>query len=87
MREHRTRIRVSGNQDVHLVLPSDFPPGDAEVIVRPVDPSERTRQRKLTVDEFLSRKLMRPPGVGTVTLTDMDRAIADGANDRDGTHR
>jgi hypothetical protein len=62
------------------VLPSDFPPGDAEVIVRLLEPGECRSRPKLTVDELLSRKLVPPHGVGTVTLADMDRAIADGAS-------
>jgi hypothetical protein len=37
------------------------------------------RQRKLTVDEFLAARLTPPPGVGPVSLEDMDRAIAEGA--------
>lgn len=34
------------------------------------------RERKLTVDEFLAARLTPPPGVGPVSLEDMDRAIA-----------
>lgn len=37
------------------------------------------RERKLTVDEFLATRLTPPPGVGPVSLQDMDRAIAEGA--------
>ena len=36
---------------------------------------------KLSVDEALVAGLTPPPGVGPVTLQDMDRAIADGASD------
>jgi hypothetical protein len=36
---------------------------------------------KLSVDEVLSARLTPPPGVGPVTLQDMDRAIAEGASD------
>ena len=39
-------------------------------------------ERKLTVDEFLAARLIPPPGVGPVSLQDMDRAIAEGAIDR-----
>jgi hypothetical protein len=38
------------------------------------------RQHTLGVDEFLSARLTPPPGVGSVSLQDMDRAIADGAS-------
>ena len=64
------------------MLPSDFPPGDAEVIVLRVEPGDRPSRRKLTMDELLSTKLVPPPGVGPVTLADMEKAIADGASDR-----
>ena len=37
------------------------------------------RERKLTVDEFLAARLTPPPGVGPVSLEDMERAIAEGA--------
>lgn len=40
------------------------------------------RGRKLSVDEFLAARLTPPPGVGPVTLQDMDRAIAEGASGR-----
>ena len=36
---------------------------------------------KLSVDEVLAARLTPPPGVGPVTLQDMDRAIAEGAGD------
>jgi hypothetical protein len=40
------------------------------------------RERKLTVDEFLAARLIPPPGVGPVSLQDMDHAIAEGATGR-----
>jgi len=36
---------------------------------------------KLSVDDALAARLTPPPGVGPVTLQDMDRAIAEGAGD------
>ena len=36
---------------------------------------------KLSVDEVLAGRLTPSPGVGPVTLQDMDRAIAEGASD------
>ena len=36
---------------------------------------------KLSVNEVLAARLTPPPGVGPVTLQDMDRAIAEGASD------
>jgi hypothetical protein len=37
---------------------------------------------KLSVDEFLAGRLTPPPGVGPVSLQDIDRAIAEGASGR-----
>jgi hypothetical protein len=84
MREHRIRVRVSKSREIRLVLPGDFPTGDVDVIVLSVDAGQHMARRKLTVDEFLSRKLVPLPGVGSVTLADMDRAVADGASGRRG---
>jgi hypothetical protein len=36
-------------------------------------------ERKLTVDELLSSRIKPPPGVGAVSLEDIERAIAEGA--------
>ena len=36
--------------------------------------------RTLSVDELLAARLTPPPGVGPVSLQDMDRAIAEGAS-------
>ena len=52
----------------------------AEDTPKPGAVSERTRA--LSVDEFLAARLTPPPGVGPVSLQDMDRAIADGASGR-----
>jgi hypothetical protein len=84
MREHRTRVRVSEAHEVRVVLPSDFPPGDADVIVLRVEPTEDSPPPKLTIDELLAARLVPPPGVGPVTLADMEKAIADGASGRGG---
>jgi len=42
------------------------------------------RRGKLSVDEFLAARISPPPGVGPVSLQDMDRAIAEGATRRGG---
>jgi hypothetical protein len=47
---------------------------------KPTAVCERTRA--LTVDEFLAARLAPPPGVGPVSLQDIDRAIAEGAGGR-----
>ncbi|WP_437720392.1 hypothetical protein [Sorangium sp. So ce861] len=36
-------------------------------------------ERKLTVDELLTSRIKLPPGVGPLSLEDMERAIAEGA--------
>jgi hypothetical protein len=67
-----------------LVLdePTDLPQG-AEIELVAVDPAmSRTTRRKLTVDELLAARLEPSPGVGPVSLSDMDNAIADGAAGR-----
>ena len=46
----------------------------------PVEPS--ALGRKLTVDELLDARLTPPPGVGPVSLGDIERAIAEGASRR-----
>ena len=38
------------------------------------------RARTLSVDELLAARLTPPPGVGPVSLQEMDRAIAEGAS-------
>ncbi len=85
MRAHRIRVRVAKNQELRLTLPSDFPPGDAEVIVLEAPRVDETKEtRKLTVDELLAARLTPPPGVGSVSVADMERAIAEGASGRGG---
>lgn len=83
MRAHRVRVRVSGGHQLSVTLPSDFPPGDVDVIVleAPLEATSAQRAR-LTVDELLASRLSLPPGVGPVTVADMERAIADGASGR-----
>ncbi len=84
MHAHRTRIEVTGNREVSITLPSDFPPGEAEVIVLGTGGSRVSQGRKLTVDELLAARLTPPAGVAPVGLDDMERAIAEGATRRAG---
>ena len=80
MHAHKIKIVVTEDHEVRVKLPSDFPPGEAEVIVIQTRPDAPVRQdRKWTVDELLASRLAPPPGVGPVTLADMERAIAEGA--------
>jgi hypothetical protein len=44
-----------------------------------------SRDRGYTADEFLAARLVPPAGVGTVTLAEMESAIAKGATGRAGT--
>jgi hypothetical protein len=78
MHAHKIKIVVTEDHEVRIKLPSDFPPGEAEVIVIQAPPDMPVRQdRRLTVDELLASRLAPPPGVGPVTLGDMERAIED----------
>lgn len=52
----------------------------AEDTPRPAAVTDRAR--KLSVDELLAARLTPPPGVGPVSLQDMERAIAEGASGR-----
>ena len=84
MRAHRMRVRISESHELHVRLPSDFPPGEAEVIVlEPEEGQEGGRRDKQSLDEFLAGRLRRPPGVPPVTLADMEKAISDGARPSD----
>jgi hypothetical protein len=84
MHAHRTRTRVEGGHRVTVELPSDFPDGEVEVIVLPAvndadDERIESRPRRLSVDELLANRLIRPSGVAPVSLADMQSAIEDGA--------
>ena len=76
----RIRVHVSEDHEVRITLPSDFPAGEAEVIVIGAEPEGIEALPKLTVDELLAARLSPPPGVGAVTLADMEKAVADGAS-------
>lgn len=52
----------------------------AEDTPRPAAVAER--RRALTIDELLAARLTPPPGVGPVSLQDMELAIAEGARGR-----
>jgi hypothetical protein len=75
MREHRTCVGGTEVRELRIALPSDFPQGDAEAIVRHVEPSARVAPQPFTVDELLSKELIPPAGVGIVGLADMDLLI------------
>jgi hypothetical protein len=65
-------------------LPSDFPAGEADVVVVGVEPQNDDSHRRLTVDELIGSTLSPPVGVGPGSLADMERAITAGATGRDG---
>lgn len=79
MRAHRARVHVPDDHKLSITLPPDFPTGAAQVIVVPVRAETDTHSRRLTVKEFLAARLVPPPGVGPVTLHDIEVAIATGA--------
>jgi hypothetical protein len=84
MRAHRVKVHISESHELRLQLPSDFPPGEADVIVLEAPKESGAALRKHTIDELLAGRLIRPPGVGPVTLPDMERAISEGASGRGG---
>ncbi len=85
MHAHRLRVHIPENREIRLQLPADVVPGEAEVIVLEVGGSAGgTRNRTYTAEEFLASRLVPPAGVGPVTLTDMETAIAKGATGRGG---
>lgn len=54
-----------------------------ELIASDAESSPREAERKkLTVDEFLALRLELPPGVGPISLEDMEKAIIEGATGR-----
>lgn len=48
-----------------------MPPRSEDIVPEPA--------RRLTIEELLDERLTPPPGVGPVTLADIERAIAEGA--------
>lgn len=86
MRAHRVKVRISDSHELRVQLPDDFPTGEAEVIVlgTSVADARGEQVRKHTVDELLAARLKPPPGVGPVTLREMEAAIAEGAAGRGG---
>jgi hypothetical protein len=69
---------------LHASEASDFPEGDVEVIVLPANEEfgevqTASRPHRLSVDELLASRLSPPPGVGSVSLADIENAIAEGA--------
>ena len=54
---------------------------EVDVVVR--EPAAGVqRSRRLSVDDLLAARLVPPPGVGPVSLSDMAKAIAGGAASR-----
>jgi len=85
MNAYRLKVHIPENRELHVQLPADVASGEAEVIVLEVRSDESaTRGRRHTVDEFLAARLVPPAGVGTVTLADIETAIAKGATSRGG---
>ena len=85
MHAHRMKVHIPENRELRVQLPADVAPGEAEVIVLEAEVgSGVSRDRGYTADEFLAARLVPPAGVGTVTLADMEIAIAKGATGRAG---
>jgi hypothetical protein len=85
MHAHRLKVHIPENRELRVQLPSDIAPGEAEVIVLEVGSAlGASRKPGHTADEFLAARLVPLAGVGTVTLADMELAIAKGATGRGG---
>lgn len=85
MRAHRFKVHIPENRELRVQLPADVAPGEAEVIVLEAgNDADVSRDSRLTADEFLAARRVPPPGVGTVTLADMEMGIARGVTDRGG---
>jgi hypothetical protein len=86
MHAHRLKVHIPENRELHVQLPANVAPGEAEVIVLEAEfDAGAARDRGCTADEFLAAKLVPPAGVGAVTLADMEAAIAKGATGRGGS--
>ena len=86
MHAHRLKVHIPENRELRVQLPADVAPGEAEVIVLEAEvDAVVSRDRGYTADEFLAARLVPPAGVGTVTLAEMEIAIAKGATGRAGT--
>jgi hypothetical protein len=85
MHAHRLKVQIPENRELHVQLPADVAPGTAELIVIETESATGgTQDCKHTADEFLAARLVPPAGVGTVSLADMEAAIAKGATGRGG---
>ncbi len=61
------RLKLIEQASIEAAEDTPRPPGVAE------------GERRLSLDEFLATRLSPPAGVGSASLQDMDRAIAEGA--------
>jgi hypothetical protein len=71
MLAHRTTVVVSADHQLTVKVPSDFPSGQAEVIVLSVDPA-RTLERA-PFDDWLDGVLARLPPAPVVPLEALHR--------------
>lgn len=52
------------------------------IAIEAESPPRDAQRKKLTVDEFLALRITLPPGVGPISLEDMEKAIIEGAMGR-----
>lgn len=76
MRAHRARVHVDADHELRVTLPPDFPTGEAELLIVEMPHAMPEPAPRLSVDELLAARLVRPTGVGPVSLDDIERAIA-----------
>ena len=72
MRAHRTRITIPEDRDLRVRLPSDFPSGEAEVIVL-AEPAKDTDVVTLDFNEWLDALLSKVPDSPTIPLEALRR--------------
>lgn len=74
------KIETKIDEAVARVIPALGPLLGKQVELIALDvPSALAPERKLTVDELLASRIKLPPGVGPLSVEDMERAIAEGA--------
>lgn len=80
MNMNAIKIDTTIDEAVALAIPALRPllGKQVELIALETAP-ESALERKLTVDELLASRIKLPPGIGPLSLEDMERAIAEGA--------
>ena len=73
------RFKTTVDAAVAGALPKLRPMLGRQVELIALAPEPATSEQRITLDDLLAHRLRRPEGVASVTLEDMDLAIARGA--------